>query len=110
MLWFTVWTGLVLATLVGAFFLARDLWRKARALAEELGRAAEVFSELSVQATALAEAAEALEAARAARDPFADPVVARRARAEVRHRTEQRRAGREERRQATAESWRRFTH
>ncbi|MHB1490210.1 hypothetical protein GALL_345510 [mine drainage metagenome] len=110
MLWFTVWTVLVIATVVGAFFLGRDLWRKARALLDELGRASHVFGELSVQAAALAEVAASLEAVRAARDPFADPVAARRTRATVHGRVAQRRSTREERRRATAESWRRFTH
>ena len=39
MLWFTVWTVLVLGTLAGAFFLLRDLYRKGKALTVELGRA-----------------------------------------------------------------------
>ncbi len=110
MLWFTVWTVLVIATLVGAFFLGRDLWRKTRALLDELARASHVFGALSVQAAALAEAAASLEAARAARDPFADPVNARRTRATVHGRRTQRRSAREERVSATAETWRRFTH
>ena len=46
MLWFTVWTVIVLGTVVGAFVVGRDLWRKARALLDELGRASEVFGEL----------------------------------------------------------------
>lgn len=110
MLWFTVWTVIVLGTVVGAFVVGRDLWRKARALLDELGRASEVFGELAVQAAALAEAAASLESARAARDPFADPVGARRTRATIHGRRAQRRSAREERQHATAESWRRFTH
>lgn len=46
MLWFTVWTALVVGTLVGAFWLGRDLWRKAMALLAELGRAADVLARL----------------------------------------------------------------
>ena len=110
MLWFTAWTVLVIATVVGAFFLGRDLWRKARALLDELGRASHVFGELAAQAAALAEVAASLEVARAARDPFADPVTARRTRATVHGRRAQRRSAREERQRATAEGWRRFTH
>ncbi len=110
MLWFSVWTVLVLATMVGAFAVGRDLWRKARALLDELGRASEVFGELAVQAAALADAAASLEAVRAARDPFADPVAARRARATIHGRRAQRRSAREERNRATTESWGRFTH
>ncbi|HUX71080.1 MAG TPA: hypothetical protein VMV41_11255 [Cellulomonadaceae bacterium] len=109
MLWFTVWTVLVIGTLVGAYFLGRDLWRKARALLDELGRASQVFDEMSARAAALADVAAALEAVRAARDPFADPVAARRTRATVHRRRARRRSAREEGRRETAESWRRLT-
>jgi len=47
MLWFAVWTVLVVGTLVGAFFLGRDLWRKAGALLSELGRATDAFGRLA---------------------------------------------------------------
>ncbi|PVU81723.1 hypothetical protein DDP54_14015 (plasmid) [Cellulomonas sp. WB94] len=47
MLWFAVWTVLVVGTLLGAFFLGRDLWRKAGALLSELGRAADAFGRLA---------------------------------------------------------------
>ena len=43
MVWVIVWTSLVLGTLVGAFVLGRDLWRKGRALLAELARAGEVL-------------------------------------------------------------------
>ncbi|CAN5283992.1 hypothetical protein BH11ACT1_BH11ACT1_25450 [soil metagenome] len=46
MLWFAVWTVLVVGTVVGAFFLGRDLWRKAAALLTELGRAADALGRL----------------------------------------------------------------
>jgi hypothetical protein len=46
MLWFAVWTVLVVGTLVGAFFLGRDLWRKAAALLSELGRASDALARL----------------------------------------------------------------
>ncbi|MGV8977485.1 MAG: hypothetical protein ACOH17_05525 [Cellulomonas sp.] len=46
MLWFAVWTTLVVGTLVGAFFLGRDLWRKVTALLSELGRAADALARL----------------------------------------------------------------
>src|SRR5659263_373365 len=38
MLWFTVWSVLVVGTLVGAFFLGRSLYRAARDLLAELER------------------------------------------------------------------------
>jgi hypothetical protein len=55
-LWFTVWAVLVVGTLVGAFFLGRDLWRKATALFAELGRAADVFARLGDASARLGEA------------------------------------------------------
>ena len=54
MLWFTVWTLLVVGALVTFFLLGRDLWRKAKRLAREAGRAAEVLDRLEEQ-IALAE-------------------------------------------------------
>ena len=38
-MWFWVWTLLIIGSLVGAFFLARSLWRSAKGLMQELGRA-----------------------------------------------------------------------
>ena len=67
MLWFTVWTVLVLATLAGALWLGRDLWRKGKALLAELERAADVVG-------ALAERADALTAA-AGPDPLSHDVL-----------------------------------
>jgi len=58
-MWFWVWTLLVVGTLVGAAFLARDLWRKAKALMEELGRAGDVAGRASERVgEAVARAAE----------------------------------------------------
>ena len=37
MLWTIVWVVLVVATVVGAFFLGRQLWRQGVALAHEAG-------------------------------------------------------------------------
>lgn len=56
MLWFIVWTLLVLGTVAGAFFLGRDLWRKGKALVAELGRAGEMAGALADRADALAAA------------------------------------------------------
>ncbi|QTE27834.1 hypothetical protein [Pengzhenrongella sicca] len=58
MLWFTIWTLLVLGTLAGGFFLGRDLWRKGKALLAELGRAGELAEALSARADELAELAQ----------------------------------------------------
>ncbi|ACZ30801.1 hypothetical protein Xcel_1781 [Xylanimonas cellulosilytica DSM 15894] len=38
-MWWAIWGVLVVGTLVGAFFLARELWRKGVALARALGEA-----------------------------------------------------------------------
>lgn len=46
-MWFWMWTLLIVGTLVGAFFLARSLWRSARGLLEELGRASARIGESS---------------------------------------------------------------
>jgi hypothetical protein len=46
-MWFWVWTLLILGSLVGAFLLARSLWRSARGLLEELGRASARIGESS---------------------------------------------------------------
>lgn len=35
-MWWLIWIGLIVATIVGAIFLFRDLWRKAVTLGEEL--------------------------------------------------------------------------
>ncbi|MFI6427699.1 hypothetical protein [Promicromonospora sp. NPDC050880] len=44
-MWFWVWALLIAGSLVGAFFLARSLWRSAKGLLEELGRASARFAE-----------------------------------------------------------------
>ena len=57
MLWFSVWTVLVLATLGGAFLLGRSLWRSAVALGRELSRAADVTAQLAERVDELQAAA-----------------------------------------------------
>ena len=108
MLWFLIWATLVIGTLVGAFFLGRDLWRKGRALADELERGAHLFGELAERMDSLtADAAD--EAMRTRRDPFADPVRARATLAAARERREVRRDAREERHLRTFERWKGFS-
>ncbi len=53
MLWFWVWTLLVVGTLVGAFFLGRYVFRSGKALVAEVGRAGETFGELADRVSAL---------------------------------------------------------
>lgn len=108
MLWFLVWTLLVLGTLAGAFLLGRRLWRSSVATGRELARAAEVLGELEATAARLEAAAQARPPVRATvfadRGPLQERVDAlRAARA-------QRRAERARRHAATAAGWRRYSH
>ena len=106
MLWFAVWTVLVLATLAGAFWLGRDLWRKGKALLAELQRAGDVVG-------ALGDRAEALTAAGAApvrHDVLSDPQVHRERLAALSARRVERRADRALRHADTFTRWRRYTH
>lgn len=107
MLWFTVWTLLVVGTLVGAFFLGRHLYRSARALIAELGRAADVFSQVADRAEELADAARD-------RSPLtpvdlSDPEPARARRADAAVATHRRRQTRAARHEAAYERWRSFS-
>lgn len=112
MVWVVVWVVLVAGTLLGAFLLGRDLWRRGRALVGELERASQVLGELAEHASTLAEQAqEAERAARAAREavllPEPDDARARwaEARAQARVRRERRRA----RDRAVRATWRSYT-
>lgn len=60
MLWFAVWTTLVLATLVGAVLLGLRLWRSAKALLAQLHETSAVIDQLQARIDAL-EAAQAPE-------------------------------------------------
>ena len=57
-MWFWVWTLLVVGTLVGAFFLARHLWRSVKGLGRELSRASQVAADMSARADELSRALE----------------------------------------------------
>lgn len=74
MLWFAVWTVLVLATLAGAAWLGRDLWRTGKALLAELQRAGDAVAALGARADALAAAAAATPVTH---DVLSDPDVHR---------------------------------
>jgi hypothetical protein len=107
MLWFSVWTALVLATLTGAFFLGRRLWRSGKALVRELGRAAEVADQL---ATRVDERQAAAAALRPDTGPtvFADPAQMYDRYAELRVAAAGRRVARADRREATRRSWKAY--
>ena len=59
MLWFTLWSVLVLATLGGAFLLGRSLWRTVRALGGELRRTGDELAAMSERVDRLTAAAAA---------------------------------------------------
>ncbi|MBC7289791.1 MAG: hypothetical protein H5T83_00465 [Actinotalea sp.] len=105
MLWFTVWTLLVLGTLTGAFFLGRDLYRKGRRLLRELDRASQVLAE----AAARAEGRE-LPLTTPAPVDLTDPEPARARRALAAQATAGRQAARQARHEAAYARWRSFSH
>jgi hypothetical protein len=105
-LWFTVWTVLVLATLAGAFWLGRDLWRKGRALLAELERAGQVVGELAERADALTAAAQAQPLHH---DVLTDPDVHRARLGALRAARALRRAERQLRHTATFARWHAYT-
>ncbi len=49
MLWFSVWTVLVVATIVGAVLLALSLWRKGKALLRQLEETGRVLDLLQTR-------------------------------------------------------------
>ncbi len=104
MLWFAVWSLLVVGTLVAAFFLARDLWRKARALLAELERASDVLGDLADRAAELTAQADA-EAGPTGPDLFHDRDELRARRDRLRGERDQRRAAREARHEDTRAGW-----
>ena len=90
--WVVVWPVLVVGTLVGAFFLGRDLWRRGVRLGHAVSGASDAVTRLSAHADELADAAPVppvalvrnkeelradLAAARAARDRRLDERHAR---------------------------------
>jgi len=102
-LWFTVWTVLAVGTVAGAFVLLRDLYRKGKALALELERAADVFD-------AVADRAEALQAVASQPAPveLLDPEPARLRMAEARLRRLARRLRRQDRHAVVYARWQSF--
>lgn len=106
MLWFAVWTVLVVGALVGAFFLGRDLWRKAGALLSELGRAADALGRLG-DATAQAAGPDSVPPMRA--QLFDDRAALRSRVDELRAARHGRALRRAERHVATLARWRAFS-
>lgn len=105
MLWFSVWAVLVVGTLVGAWFLLRSLWRSARALMDELGRASQVLAELADKAEELRRVSDG-QAEPIVPTPFADKAELQARLAHLREAREARKDARWERDEATRERWR----
>lgn len=106
-MWFWVWTLLVVGTLVGAFFLARRLWRSVKGLGRELSRASQVAADLSARADELS---RALEDAQPSTAPtlFDDPVVLQERVDLLRAERAERRVLRRRRDEQVWSRWRRF--
>ena len=106
-MWFWVWTLLVVGTLVGAFFLARRLWRSVKALGRELSRASQVAADMSARADELS---RALEEAQPSTAPtlFDDPVVLQERVDLLRAERAERRVLRRRRDEQVWSRWRRF--
>ncbi|HEY0217493.1 MAG TPA: hypothetical protein VGC57_13980 [Cellulomonas sp.] len=110
MVWVVVWCVLAGGTLVGAFFLGRDLWRRGRALLAELERASRVLGELAETTGRLAEQArEAERAAAAVTELLPDREEARTRWAVLRAEAAERKDRRHERDRATRQRWRSYT-
>lgn len=107
MLWFTVWTVLVLATAAGAVLLGRSLWRKVQDLAAAAGDASDALGRLADQVDALADAAGDREPVRA--QLFDDTHALRERLAELRRAGEGRRVVRQLRHQETYARWRAYS-
>lgn len=107
MLWFSVWTVLVVGTLVGAFVLGRRLWRSGLALGRELARAGQTWEQL---ADRLAELQELAAQNRADTGPtvLSPRGPLRERRAQLREERAERRATRAERHWRTRQSWRAY--
>lgn len=103
MVWVIVWVVLVVGTGVGAFFLARDVLRRAGRTMSALDEASQVVATLE---TKVAE----LDAVRPPTEPYApDEKSARARREELRAVREERRRLRQERHATTIASWRELT-
>lgn len=107
MLWFTVWTLLVLGTLAGAFLLGRDLYRKGRRLLAELDRASQVLGQIAERGQ---ERAAALDLTAPAPVDLTGPEPARARRALAAESTARRRSPRQARHEAVYARWRSFSH
>ncbi|WP_425953655.1 hypothetical protein [Xylanimonas sp. McL0601] len=103
-MWWLLWGVLVLGTLVGAFFLGRDLWRKGVAFLRAAGEASE---RLAVASARIGDAVEQAQANAPDTGPtlFDDPTTLYARVAAQRAARAGRAAARRERQWATARGW-----
>ncbi len=104
MWWWLIWSILVVGTLVGAFFLLRDLWRKGMRLAKALSEASQTFADASARISDAVEQAKA-NAPDTSPTIFDDPVELRERVTLLREERAERAEARRERRLATARGW-----
>jgi len=106
-MWFWVWTALVVGMLVGAFFLARRLWRSVKGLGRELSRASRVAGEMGARADELSR--RLAEAQPSTAPTLFDDQVELRVRVDaLRERRAERREERRVRDEQVWSRWRRF--
>jgi hypothetical protein len=103
-LWFTVWSLLVIGTLAGAFFLVREVYRSAKALLVELERLTEVLDRIAERSAELVATATT-----PAPVDLLDPAPARARLAEARLATLRRRARKADRHAEAYRRWQAFT-
>jgi hypothetical protein len=106
-MWFTIWSVLVVGTLVGAFFLGRDLWRKAKALLRQMSESSQVMDRFARRTDELTAAAAAAQPSTAP-TLFDDPVVLHERVEDLRAERAERRVLRRTRNKVTWDRWRRF--
>lgn len=107
MLWFILWTVLVLGTGLGAYRLGLSLWRKVQDLAAAAAEASDALGRLADQVDALTEAADRSDPVRA--QLFEDRHVLREQLAGLRRAAAGRRAVRQLRHQETYARWRAYS-
>jgi len=107
-MWFWVWTLLIVGSLVGAFFMARYLWRSAKGLMQEVGRASRRIGESSDRLQELSERAREVASTQHAGPSLFDDVTIHYQRVNA-HRVA--RAGRKEvRRARNVATWQKWKH
>lgn len=107
MLWWILWTVLVVGAVVVGFLLVRHVYRSGKAVAAEFARAAEVAGRLEERVAELTEVVAAAHPVGPAN--VDDPARAHQVRAAAREVMDRRRARRDARREATYRRWLSFS-